>query len=61
MHLGVDDLHGVSLFGLFMPLKTIMPKLPKSDNPEPGNRHFRNYPRTGHDADMPKSTRVTQS
>jgi hypothetical protein len=35
-----------SLFGLFVPLKTIMPKLPKSDNPESRNRYFRNCPRT---------------
>jgi hypothetical protein len=44
-------------------LKTIMPKLPKSDNLEPGNRHFRDYPpnRTclGHakiDANDPKGS-----
>ena len=24
------------------------------------NRHFRDYPLTGHDADMPKSTQMTQ-
>jgi transposase len=27
----------------------------------PDNRHFRDYPLTGHDADMPKSTRMTRS
>jgi hypothetical protein len=28
---------------------------------KPDNRHFREYPLTGHAADMPKSTRMTQS
>jgi hypothetical protein len=28
---------------------------------KPDNRHFRDYPLTGHAADMRKSTRMTQS
>ena len=35
-------------FALFELLQAVMPKLPKSDNPEPSNRQFRDYPRIGH-------------
>jgi len=38
-------------FALFEPSQTIMPKLPKSDNLEPVNRHFRDYP----EPDMPRT------
>jgi hypothetical protein len=46
-------------FALFELLQAVMPKLPKSDNPEPSNRQFRDYPRIGHAADMPETTRLS--
>ncbi len=53
--LGLPITQGVVLTALeSRPNRSLQP--PKLDN-----RHFRDYPVTGHAADMPKSTRMTQS
>jgi len=37
----------------------VTPVLDAFNRQKPDNRHFRDYPLTGHDADTPKSTRMT--